>query len=170
MRRVAEDAYIRAVLAGDRDAFASLIEPYLDLWLNIARSWVGNPADAEDAVQEALIQCYRNLGQFRGTAQFSTWATKIVIRQCHRITNGRRSDATMDEVQGAVPGFEGMVAMERTICDSLSPAEYRLFRQAVWEGRSWQELADLTGATPGALKTRWWRLRKRLKHTLEEGS
>ena len=165
-----EDDCIRAVLAGDRDAFAHLIEPHLDLWLAMARAWTGNPSDAEDAVQEALIQCYRHLGQFRRASQFSTWATKIVIRQCHRITAQRRLEEGLDQIEESAPGFEGLVSLDRTIRDALNPAEYQLFRQAVDEGRSWKEIAHLTGETPGALKTRWWRIRRRLKQTLEEGS
>lgn len=165
-----EEAYIRDVLAGDRDAFARLIEPHLDLWLHIARAWTGDQQDAEDAVQEALLQCYRNLGQFRGASQFSTWATKIVIRQCYRISAKQRPVEALDQVQASAPGFEGLVALDRTIRDTLDPGEYRLFRQAIGEGRSWQEIARLTGETPGALKTRWWRIRQRLKQVLEEGS
>lgn len=167
---MAEDSDIRDVLAGNRDAFARLIEPHLDLWLHVARAWTGNPSDAEDAVQEALIQCYRHLGQFRGAARFSTWATKIVIRECGHITARRRSEASLDQIQGVAPGFEGLIALHGTIRETLSPAEYRLFLQAVEEGRSWQEIAHRSGETAGALKTRWYRIKRRLRNVLEEGS
>lgn len=167
---MAEDSDIRDVLAGNRDAFARLIEPHLDLWLNVARAWTGNPSDAEDAVQEALIRRYRHLGQFRGAAHFSTWATKIVIRECYRITARRRPEESLDQIQGLAPGFEGLIALNGTIRETLSPAEYRLFLQAIGEGRSWQEIAHLSGETAGALKTRWWRIRRRLRNVLEEGS
>ena len=165
-----EDGYIQEFLAGNRDAFAPLIEPHLGVWLHMARACTGDSLEAEDAVQEALIQCYRRLGTFRGTAQFSTWATKIVIRQCYRMAARNRASVGVDPIQTVTQGFEGWVALDRTIRDTLSPAEYQLFRQATDEGRSWREIAQLTGQTPGALKTRWWRIRKRLKRVLEEGS
>lgn len=166
---MSDHSYVDAVLSGDREAFGRLIEPHVDLWLNIARSWVGNQQDAEDAVQEALVQCFRNLGQFRGDAQFSTWATRIVIRQCHRITEQRGAMPADGVLEGNVPGFDGLVALQSTIRETLSPDEYRLFHQAVVEGRSWQELARASGERPGTLKTRWWRMKKRLRQALEEG-
>ena len=166
-----QDTYIDAVLSGDRDAFAHLIEPYLPLWLHIAGSWTGNQQDAEDAVQEALIQCFRHLNQFRRDAEFATWVTRIVIRQCHRIT-ARRQDVGVDAGvvgEGWTPGFEGLVALEDTIRDTFTVDELWLFHQAVKEGRNWPEMAQERGEQVGALKTRWWRMKKRLKRALEEG-
>src|SRR2546425_9556064 len=43
-----------------------------------AYRFLGNPADAEDAVQEALLSAYKHLDQFRGQSQMSTWLTAIV--------------------------------------------------------------------------------------------
>jgi len=43
-----------------------------------AYRYLGNAADAEDAVQDALLSAYRNLDQFKGQAQMSTWLTTIV--------------------------------------------------------------------------------------------
>ncbi len=74
---VDEEAYIQAVLHGNREAFQPLIEPHVDVWLRIAMAWLGNAADAEDAVQNALVKCYQHLGQFRRQAQFAIW-----VRPC----------------------------------------------------------------------------------------
>ena len=51
---------------------------------------LGNKADAEDAVQDALLAAYKHLKQFRGDAQLSTWLTTIVIN-CARMHLRRRS-------------------------------------------------------------------------------
>lgn len=67
-----EQAVIRAVLAGDPEAFALLIAPHMEMWIRMAASWLGNLTDGEDAVQEALIHCYQHLGQFHQSARFST--------------------------------------------------------------------------------------------------
>ena len=47
-----------------------------------AYRYLGNAADAEDAVQDALLSACRHLGQFKGQAQMSTWLTTIVTRAC----------------------------------------------------------------------------------------
>jgi RNA polymerase sigma-70 factor (ECF subfamily) len=51
---------------------------------------LGNKADAEDAVQDALLAAYKHLNQFRGDAQLSTWLTTIVIN-CARMHLRKRS-------------------------------------------------------------------------------
>ena len=51
---------------------------------------LGNKADAEDAVQDALLAAYKNMSQFRGEAQISTWLTTIVIN-CARMHLRKRS-------------------------------------------------------------------------------
>jgi len=55
-----------------------------------AYRFLGNNADAEDAVQDALLAAYKNLNQFRGDAQLSTWLTTIVIN-CARMHLRKRS-------------------------------------------------------------------------------
>src|SRR5579864_5336984 len=51
---------------------------YLSRFHRSAYRQLGNAADAEDAVQDALLAAYRHLGQFKGQAQMSTWLTAIV--------------------------------------------------------------------------------------------
>lgn len=54
---------------------------------------LGNKADAEDAVQDALLAAYKHLNQFRGDAQLSTWLTTIVIN-CAKMQLRKRSRYT----------------------------------------------------------------------------
>src|SRR3989475_11410686 len=51
---------------------------------------LGNAADAEDAVQDALLAAYTHLHQFRGQAQISTWLTTIMLN-CARLQLRRRA-------------------------------------------------------------------------------
>src|ERR1700730_11937337 len=51
---------------------------YLPLLYRTAYRYLGNAAEAEDAVQDALLSAYKHLDQFRGQAQISTWLTAIV--------------------------------------------------------------------------------------------
>jgi len=73
---------IQAVLQGDVDRFAELVDRYQDHALRVAFSFLGNHEDAKDVSQEAFIHAYRSLGQFRGGAKFSTWLYRIVVNLC----------------------------------------------------------------------------------------
>lgn len=165
---------IREVLQGNREPYADLISPHLTLWIRMAYAWLGNQADAEDAVQNALIQCYQHLGQFRGESRFATWATRIVIRECQQLARHRSSAqiplSSLEELNGIqAPGFEGLVTLQETIRGLLNDDEWALFQAAMVEGRSWQEISLRLGASEGRLKTRWWRIKKRLRQVLREG-
>src|SRR3981189_2898266 len=68
---------------------------------------LGNAADAEDAVQDALLSACRHLGQFKGQSKMSTWLTTIVINSA--LTQLRRRPrqipTSLDEQFGEEPGF-----------------------------------------------------------------
>jgi RNA polymerase sigma-70 factor (ECF subfamily) len=63
---------------------------------------LGNTADAEDAVQDALLAAFTHLNQFRGQVQISTWLTTIVLN-CARLQLRRRTrhvHLSLDESRG----------------------------------------------------------------------
>src|SRR5215475_9651810 len=61
------------------EEFTSVVTRCRPVLYRIAFRRLGNIADAEDAVQDALLSAYRHLDQFKGEAKFSTWLTSIVI-------------------------------------------------------------------------------------------
>src|SRR5947208_655855 len=62
-------------------AFERLMRQYNQRLFRVARSILKDDADAEDALQDAYLQAYRKLGDFRGEAEIGTWLTRIVINQ-----------------------------------------------------------------------------------------
>jgi len=62
-----------------------VLSRYLSRFYRSAYRQLGNAADAEDAVQDALLAAYKHLDQFKGQAQMSTWLTSIVriVRGCN---------------------------------------------------------------------------------------
>jgi RNA polymerase sigma-70 factor, ECF subfamily len=89
--------------AGDSAAFESLVMPHWKALLRVTQRILRNREDAEDAVQNALLDAFRNLSGFQGRSQFSTWLTQIArnaafmrLRVCRR---GR--ETSLDEVTDA---------------------------------------------------------------------
>src|SRR5205823_1871408 len=72
---------IRKVLAGDNEAFYSLLKPYQRMLYASALSLLGNEADAEEVVQESVLKAYKALSRFRGDCKFSTWLVQITINE-----------------------------------------------------------------------------------------
>ncbi|MEO6772561.1 MAG: sigma-70 family RNA polymerase sigma factor [Kofleriaceae bacterium] len=74
-----EAALIARVLAGSRQDFEAIVRRHNQRLFRAARAVLRSDSDAEDAVQQAWLDIYRNLGSFRGDAAFSTWATRITV-------------------------------------------------------------------------------------------
>ncbi|HET8559745.1 MAG TPA: RNA polymerase sigma factor SigM [Marmoricola sp.] len=77
-----DEALLAAHLAGDPDAFGVLITRHRDRLWAVALRTTGNPEEAADALQEAMISAFRRAGTFRGDALVTTWLHRIVVNAC----------------------------------------------------------------------------------------
>jgi RNA polymerase sigma-70 factor (ECF subfamily) len=144
---------------------------------------LGNPDDAEDAVQEALLAAYRHIDQFRGQSQMTTWLTTIV-RNCALMQlrkRPRQFHLPLDERTG---GEEKYFVWER-LADTrpspeeecrnlelsarllkcavrLSPTLRRTFQLRVLMGLSVFETARILGLPQGTVKTQLARARAKI--------
>jgi RNA polymerase sigma-70 factor, ECF subfamily len=153
----------------------------------IAMQKLGNVADAEDAVQDALLSAFQHLDQFQGRAQMSTWLTRIVInssvmkiRQRSRHSHfsldqvSAESDQTLaDTIPDNVSGPEE-ARRERELAEllsqlarKLSPVLRRTLELRVVAGMSIRQAADLLELGEGTVKARSSRARANLKRMMQ---
>jgi RNA polymerase sigma-70 factor, ECF subfamily len=78
---VSEEMQIRLVRGGDDGAFCELIRPYRRKLYLKTLSMVGNDADAEEVVQNALLKAFNKISQFRQEASFYTWLFRITVNE-----------------------------------------------------------------------------------------
>jgi len=90
---------VHASKNGDISAFEKLVSRYDRKLLRIAHHVTHNREDSEDAVQEAFLKAYQNLGQFREDSQFSTWLIRITVNQSLMKLRKQRTlkEVSMDE-------------------------------------------------------------------------
>ena len=74
-------AFVHACKSGDASAFEELVKRYDRKLFRIAYHVTKNREDAQDVVQETFLKAFRNLDQFQGNSQFSTWLVRIAINQ-----------------------------------------------------------------------------------------
>jgi RNA polymerase sigma-70 factor (ECF subfamily) len=148
----------------------------------IALGHLSNVADAEDAVQDALLSALTHVHQFRGQAKMSTWLTTIVINSARMKLRRRlalvqlaldeddqQQDPLEDTVSDMRPGPEEAYR-KREIAETLAHATSRLsptlrtaFELRDVYGLSIRETADLLGVPTGTVKARLARARMRLR-------
>ena len=74
-----ETALLASARAGDSAAFECLVMPHWNALLRITQRILRNREDAEDVVQTAFLDAFRNLNGFRGRSRFSSWLTRIAM-------------------------------------------------------------------------------------------
>jgi len=166
---------IARVLAGEREAFSSLIRRYSDPLYRHALGMTGSPDVAEDILQSSFIKAYEHLSEVRG--RFDAWVFRIVANACKDwLKNIRRTHLSYDEDDQpsgyANPDEELDRSELRDDLDralaQLAPSLREAFIMKHVEGRSYEEMADLLATTVGALKMRVHRAREALQGLLEE--
>lgn len=101
-----ESRCLERARSGDPDAFGELVQPHLPLFFNTIHRILGDPADAQDALQEALIAIHRDLPRFEGRSRFTTWAYPICVNAALMLRRSkirRREDSLDDRVSRQEP-------------------------------------------------------------------
>ncbi len=158
---------------GDRDAFALLAAGEVDHLHAIARLVLRDPHLAEDAVQEALVRCWRQLPKLRDVERFDAWLYRILIRAAtDEYGRRRRHEATVQAI-----------AMEPSVADGAGDLADRdeleagfrhlsIDHRAIvvlhhYAGLPLPEVAAALGIPPGTAKSRYHYAMSALRAALE---
>ena len=77
-----ESLLIKRASGGDTAAFNALMGMHERRMYAVALRMCGNPEDAQDCLQEAMLLIYRSIAGFKGQASFSTWVYRITMNTC----------------------------------------------------------------------------------------
>jgi RNA polymerase sigma-70 factor, ECF subfamily len=167
---------------------ADALSRYRTMLQRRAYQQLGNAADAEDAVQDALLSAYKHLDQFKGQAQMSTWLNAIVTncarmqlrrrpRQLHLSLDERFRDeqefCLSDQLPAREPSpedesrnFELHRNLLRFVAQ-LSPPLRKAFQLRELDGLSTSEAAHVLGVADGTVKARLARARAKLRRLMK---
>jgi RNA polymerase sigma-70 factor (ECF subfamily) len=99
--------------AGDHDAFAALVRAASSRLYGTAKLILRDPERAEDAVQEALMVAWRNIGALRNPQAWHAWLYRLTVRECQRLAASQRrhqiAEAVVQPSDPVQPDFSGSV-------------------------------------------------------------
>jgi RNA polymerase sigma-70 factor (ECF subfamily) len=169
---VMDDPTLAHALARDLDAaFELLVRAHADRCYAIALRVLGDPHDAEELAQDALVRAYRALAGYEAARirelRLRPWLATIVVNLCrNRVRRGRPQTTPLDEVMAdgrepAAPRHEGPAAVAEQVADrerlaallAALPERYRVpvvLRHV--DDLSYAELAEVLGRPEGTLK------------------
>lgn len=96
---------VAAASAGDRDAFAALLERHYDRIHGLAWQLTGSRSDADDIAQDVCCTLVEKIGSFRGEAKFTTWLTGITFNACRDWRRKKRSFWSFSEKLSVLVGI-----------------------------------------------------------------
>src|ERR1700680_3593159 len=182
-----EGRWVTGHLAGDPHAFGALVDHYQIRLLNFINRSLGDREAAEDLVQEVFIRVYRHLHRFDQTKKFSTWIYTIASNLTkNELRNRSRNPLVLFqaikkhwEPDHRPLQFEDTTArpddlyrkrfLKKAVeqCVGQLPVHHRaVFVLRELEGKSYAEIADITGCNLGTVKSRLNRARNSFAHTI----
>lgn len=165
---------------GEREPFRALYDAYKDKVYSICLYYFhGDRAAAADATQQVFLKLMTTIGQFRGTADFSTWLYRLVANTC--LDGARRAKArearlakevVLDTLPGGASQEQDLVRAQRArlVQEALSglPPNFRLaILLRYFDDLSYEEMARVLRCSMGTVASRLNRAQKLLASKLE---
>lgn len=179
---------VSRILQHDHGAFEALMRRHNARLFRVARAILRDDAEAEDALQDAYLDVYRHIGEFRGAAQLSTWLTRVVVNHALMRLRKRKRDQVLVPFESGTARDGNSLEMEAADRQAESPTNAALrgeirrlierridelpttfrgvFVMREVEGMSVEETADALGIPPATVRTRLFRARAALRAAL----
>ena len=177
-------ALLAALRAGDEWAFETMVRLYGGRLLAVARRLTRNDEDAQDVLQSAYLSAFRALNDFEGASQLSTWLHRIVVNTALMKLRSRRRKPE-ESIEVLLPAFREDGHHVEQFSEWTAPADQLMERKETRatvrarieqlpdnyravlmlrdiEELSTQEVAEMLGMTPTAVKVRLHRARQAL--------
>ncbi|MEO0339727.1 MAG: sigma-70 family RNA polymerase sigma factor [Bacteroidota bacterium] len=158
-----------------KDAFQHIIEQYRASIFKICLGYAATPTEAEDLLQEALINIWKGLKSFRQEAQLKTWIYRVTVNTCLLSLRKKRIQTTdLSTVQeshfakhASSEQKEALEQLHQYI--QVLPEKDRVIILLYLEELSHQEIAEVVGISANNVGVRISRVKKRLRGLLRQG-
>ncbi len=169
-----DETLIERAKGGDSRAFEMLYRRSVDKVYGLCLRMTGNVGEAEDCVQEAFIQAWKQLGKFRGDSAFSTWLHRIAVNAVlGRMRKAKREEdriKAVSEQTSASPVTAADTGELRDLAEAVEGlpegARYVFVLSAIY-GYSHEEASSMLGIAVGTSKAQLHRARRLLSERLE---
>ncbi len=171
--------WIEQILNGKTERFALLVNKYKDKVFSLARGILKNKEEAEDVAQEIFVKVFKALPKFKHKAKFSTWVYRIAYNECiSHLRKQKISTVSVDHVSqnymdternntGNWQEAEFKSKMLHRALNHLPETDRGLVHFFYFDNLSVNEIAQITGLSVSNVKTKMFRIRKKLYEELQ---
>jgi RNA polymerase sigma-70 factor (ECF subfamily) len=182
-----EQNLIHQLQAGKQAAFSCLLDDYQQRVFGICISFIPNKEDAEDVAQEVFLEVFKSISKFKGDSKLATWIYKIATNKCLefiRKKNSKKRFAFMQSILGNEIPFDktsyftevnhpGILLENKEksaiifkAINTLPENQRVIFTLAKIDGKSYQEIVEITGKSLSSVESVMFRAKKGLREKL----
>lgn len=183
-----ENEYIGGLQNHNANSYGRLLDDFQQKVFATCISFVPNKEDAEDIAQDVFVEVFNSIGKFKGNSKLSTWIYRITTNKCLefiRKRNTKKRFAFLQSITGNEipmdktsyftemnhPGviLENKEKSETLFCaiNELPEAQKVVFTLHKVDGKSYQEISDITEKSVSSVESLMFRAKKNLQNTLE---
>lgn len=169
-------------------AYSQLLDDFQQKVFSTCMSFVPNKEDAEDIAQEVFIEVFNSISKFKGDSKLSTWIYRITTNKCLefiRKKNTKKRFSFLQSITGnAIPmdktdyfteiNHPGILLENKELnttlfkaINSLPESQSVVFTLHKIDGKSYQEVAEITDRSLSSVESVMFRAKKNLQNTLE---
>jgi RNA polymerase sigma factor (sigma-70 family) len=174
-----EDSQILSLIASSHNTevgFKHLVQKYQRKVYWHIRKMVQNHDDADDLTQDTFVKVFQNLKNFREEAQLYTWIYRIATNECLNFLakKNKYSMVEIDEAQNSIvetdskPLMDGQAIQQKLeqALNTLPTKQKLVFNMKYYDDLKYEEIAEITGTSVGALKTSYHLAVKKIEEIL----
>lgn len=180
MENTGEHILIGKIISGDTGAYRDIVDIYGKQVFSLISGIVRNREDAEELTSDTFLKVYANLHKFKGDSKFSTWLYRIAYNTAVSHTRRRKINETHideeripeiieDETEETVLREASLEKLEQALL-KLSGKDAALIEMFYRERMHIEEISEITGESPGNVKVKLYRIRKKLSVILNNGN
>lgn len=168
---------------GSEEAFEEFYDQYQGRIFHTVYRIVGDQAESEDVVQEVFMKALRNIGSFNMKAALYTWLYRIAVNAAvdhkkkfrpkgmvsiHRHDGGTEEIISREDGPDQAPQRREEAMLLWKAMDELSEKHRAILILREFDGRSYEEIAEVLNCSKGTVESRLFRARNRLREKMEK--
>lgn len=173
---------IDAIRAGERDAFAALVERYQRTLYYFVVGKVANDTEAKDIVQKSFVAAFQNLADFRTSESFFAWLKGIALNHCRnewrrcqsqarlagRLLDEKRAELELASFDARADESDRRIAALRQCLEELNADEQSVIEMRFVQELSLAAIGEQVGRGAEAVRLVLYRIRQRLAECVKK--
>ncbi|MDU5110739.1 MAG: RNA polymerase sigma factor [Clostridium sp.] len=162
---------IKKAQNGDKEAFISIINEYIQMMYKVAKTRLSSEEDIGDAIQETILSAYKSICVLKNTSYFKTWLIKILINKCNDIISKNKKVIYVEDYYESIKNedlLDGKESIEENIVfnetlNSIDESYKTVIVLYYVSGFNTREISEILKEKEGTIKSRLSRARQKLK-------